>query len=87
MNDAIQTKTMDRSRGLYQRPVLAIVLLLVLYVMTEAISEFSARSLIGNSEALGRTEGKSASVWAGEHDLSRYFASSIKGTAEITPRA
>jgi hypothetical protein len=33
--------------------------------------------------ALARAEGDSASVWAAKHDLSRYFASSIKGTAEI----
>jgi cell division FtsZ-interacting protein ZapD len=33
--------------------------------------------------ALARAEGDSASVWAAKHDLSCYFASSIKGTAEI----
>lgn len=33
--------------------------------------------------ALARTEGESAFVWAAKHDLSRYFAPSIKGTVEI----
>lgn len=33
--------------------------------------------------ALAKAEGERPSVWAAEHDLSRYFASSIKGTAEI----
>lgn len=34
-------------------------------------------------KALAVAEGAAAGDWAGEHDLSRYFSSSIKGTAEI----
>ena len=44
---------MDHSRRLYQRPGLAILIVLILYLMTVAISEFSVRSLVGNSEGAG----------------------------------
>jgi transposase len=33
--------------------------------------------------ALAATEGKKAAAWAAEHDLSRYFASSLKGSADL----
>jgi hypothetical protein len=33
--------------------------------------------------ALSATEGKKPAAWAGEHDLSRYFASSLKGGAAL----
>jgi membrane protease YdiL (CAAX protease family) len=50
MKKDAQTRETNRSRRLYQRPVLAIVLVLVLYLITEAISEFTARSLFEPSE-------------------------------------
>ena len=53
MNNTVQTKTNNRARRLHQRPILAIVLVLVLYLMTEVISEISAGSLIGSSEGVG----------------------------------
>jgi membrane protease YdiL (CAAX protease family) len=44
-----QTELVGRARPLYQRPVLAILLVVVLYLITEIISEFAARSLTGTS--------------------------------------
>jgi len=53
MNNTVEAKKMDHSRRLYQRPGLAILIVLILYLMTVAISEFSVRSLVGNSEGAG----------------------------------
>ena len=53
MDNPIKTHQMDRSRRLYQRPVLGILLVLVLYLMTATISEFLVRSLVGNNEGAG----------------------------------
>ena len=53
MNNMTETQIADRPRPLHQRPVLAIALLIVSSGLTEAISESSARSIIGNSEGAG----------------------------------
>ncbi|MFH1277318.1 MAG: CPBP family intramembrane glutamic endopeptidase [Candidatus Eisenbacteria bacterium] len=53
MDSMTQTEMVGRPRRLYQRPALAIAVLLILYVLTEAISESLARSIIGNSEGAG----------------------------------
>ncbi len=52
-NNAERTQRTDHSRRLYQRPGLAILLVLVLYLMTVAISEVLVRSLVGSSEGAG----------------------------------
>ena len=53
MNNTVQTKKIDHSRRLYQRPGLAILIVLVLYLMTATISEFLVRSLVESSEGAG----------------------------------
>lgn len=42
-----------------------------------------ADGIVKLMNALARKESLNVSTWAGHHDLSRYLASSIKGTAEI----
>jgi len=44
-----QTELVGHARPLYQRPVLATLLVVVLYLITEIISESAARSLTGTS--------------------------------------
>jgi membrane protease YdiL (CAAX protease family) len=53
MDSTAKIQKLDHSRRLYQRPGLAILLVLVLYLMTVAISEFLAGSLVGKSEGVG----------------------------------